>query len=78
MGTVARAPLGSLSQLAASRRKEGEPARFNEPGLFVLDDDGALFWSSIATMPFGRPALDDVLAGLRFAQEHDYPARGAA
>ena len=62
----------------SSAIKEGEPARFNEPGLFVLDDDGSLFWSSIATMPFGRPALDDVLAGLRFAQEHDYPARGAA
>ena len=62
----------------SSAIKEGEPDRFNEPGLFVLDADGALFWSSIATMPFGRPALDDVLAGLRFAQEHAYPARGAA
>jgi hypothetical protein len=28
-------------------------------------------------MPFGRPALDEVMAGLRFAQDEMYPARGA-
>ncbi|HEY1157647.1 MAG TPA: redoxin domain-containing protein [Arthrobacter sp.] len=58
--------------------KDGEPDLFNEPGIFILDEDGALFWSSTATMPFGRPSLDDVMAGVRYAQEHDYPARGAA
>ena len=58
--------------------KDGEPALFNEPGIFILDEDGTLFWSSTATMPFGRPSLDDVIAGLRYAQDHDYPARGAA
>lgn len=58
--------------------KEGEPDLFNEPGMFVLDADGTLFWSSVASMPFGRPAIDDVVAGLKFAQEKDYPARGAA
>ena len=58
--------------------KDGEPPRFNEPGVFVLDADASLYWSSVATMPFGRPALDDVLDALRFAQDSDYPARGAA
>jgi peroxiredoxin len=58
--------------------KDGELPRFNEPGMFVLDADHSLYWSSVATMPFGRPALDDVLGGLRFAQDSDYPARGAA
>ncbi len=58
--------------------RDSEPDLFSEPGVFVLDDDGSLFWSSTATMPFGRPALDDIMAGLRYAQEHDYPARGAA
>ncbi|MBG6218835.1 peroxiredoxin [Arthrobacter sp. CAN_A6] len=57
---------------------EGEPALFNEPGIFILDQDQTLFWSSTATMPFGRPALDEIIAGVRYAQEHDYPARGAA
>ena len=58
--------------------KEGEPALFNEPGMFVVDADGSLYWSSVASMPFGRPALDDLVAGLRFAQDKGYPARGAA
>lgn len=58
--------------------KEGEPAVFNEPGMFVLDADGTLFWSSVISMPFGRPAIDDVIAGLQFAQKNNYPARGAA
>ncbi len=62
----------------SSAVKEGEPERFSEPGVFVLDADGTVFWSSVSTMPFGRPALEDVLAGLRYCQENGYPARGAA
>ncbi|MGB0101609.1 MAG: redoxin family protein [Nocardioides sp.] len=58
--------------------KDGEPGLFNEPGMFVLDADRSLFWSSVASMPFGRPVLDDVIAGLTWAQQNDYPARGAA
>lgn len=58
--------------------KDGEPDVFSEPGLFVLDSDGTVFWSSISSMPFGRPPLDDVIAGLQFAQKTDYPARGSA
>lgn len=58
--------------------KDGEPDVFAEPGMFVLDSDGTLYWSSIATMPFARPALEEVMTGLRFAQDQDYPARGAA
>lgn len=58
--------------------KEGEPKRFSEPGMFILDSDETLYWSSIASMPFGRPSLDDVIAGVLYAEEHSYPARGAA
>ncbi len=58
--------------------KDGEAPVFNEPGMFVLDADATVFWSNVSSMPFGRPALDDVLAGLQFAQKSDYPARGAA
>ncbi len=58
--------------------KDGEAPVFNEPGVFVLDSDGTVFWSNVSSMPFGRPALDDVLAGLQFAEKNDYPARGAA
>lgn len=58
--------------------KDDEPELFNEPGIFILDRDRTLFWSSTATMPFGRPGLDDIIAGLRYAQANGYPARGAA
>lgn len=57
---------------------DSEPDVFNEPGVFILDSDGSLFWSSVASMPFGRPVLDDIIAGVRFAQDKNYPARGAA
>ncbi|MBW8172966.1 redoxin domain-containing protein [Ornithinimicrobium sp. Arc0846-15] len=56
--------------------KDGEPEVFSEPGMFILDSDGSLFWSAVATMPFGRPPLDEVIAGLKFAQSDGYPARG--
>lgn len=58
--------------------KDGEAPMFNEPGVFVLDNDGTVFWSNVSSMPFGRPALDEVIGGLQFAQKVDYPARGAA
>ncbi|WP_196867710.1 redoxin domain-containing protein [Arthrobacter sp. CAN_C5] len=57
---------------------DGEPALFNEPGVYILDQDRTLFWASTATMPFGRPAIDEIITGVRYAQEHNYPARGAA
>jgi len=58
--------------------KDSEPAQFNEPGRFILDSDGTVYWSSVASMPFGRPSLDDTIAGIVYANEHTYPARGAA
>lgn len=62
----------------SSAIKEGEAPVFNEPGVFSLDADGSVYWSNVSSMPFGRPALDDVIAGLQFAQKQAYPARGAA
>lgn len=57
---------------------EGEPAEFGEPGLFVVSPDGTLYAAVINTMPFGRPHLDEIVAAVRFVNEHDYPARGEA
>ncbi len=51
---------------------------FNEPGVFVLDADSTVYCNNVSSVTFGRPALDDVLVGLQFAQQQDYPARGAA
>lgn len=57
---------------------EHEPALFNEPGIVVLDADATVYWTSVSSMPFARPPLDDVLGGFSFVQEKDYPARGTA
>ncbi|MGX1848831.1 peroxiredoxin-like family protein [Streptomyces sp. NPDC055299] len=63
--------------LYVSRRvKDTEPELFNEPGLFLVRPDQTLFYTALNTMPFGRPRLDDLLAGIDFAINHNYPARG--
>ena len=53
-----------------------EPAEFSEPGLFIVRADGTLYWSQVSTMPFARPHFREILGGLKFALEKDYPARG--
>ena len=58
--------------------KDGEPSLFAEPGLFVIRPDQTLYASSIQTMPFARPSLSDILTGLKFVAEKNYPARGEA
>ncbi len=65
---------------SASRGKTSigieEPAEFSEPGLFVVRADNTLYWSQISTMPFARPHFREIIGGLKFALEKDYPARG--
>jgi peroxiredoxin len=66
--------------LSTSRGKTStgieEPARFAEPGVFVVRADGTLYYGSVQTMPFARPHFDELLAALDFALSKDYPARG--
>jgi len=53
-----------------------EPALFAEPGLFLVRPDGTLYFASVQTMPFARPAFADILKALEFVIAKDYPARG--
>jgi len=53
-----------------------EPARFCEPGVFLVRPDGTLYYGSWQTMPFARPHFDELLAAIDFAVAKDYPARG--
>ena len=53
-----------------------EPALFAEPGLFLIRADGTLYFSTIQTMPFARPAFADILTALDFVLKNDYPGRG--
>lgn len=53
-----------------------EPARFSEPGLFLVRPDQTLYFGSVQTMPFTRPPLKELLMGVDYALKNDYPARG--
>jgi len=53
-----------------------EPARFSEPGIFLVHPNRTLYWSMVQTMPFARPHFKEILSALDFAIKNDYPARG--
>jgi len=53
-----------------------EPALFFEPGMFLIRNDGTLYFGSVQTMPFARPSFAEVLGALDFVLTNDYPARG--
>jgi len=53
-----------------------EPARFSEPGLFLVRPDGTLYFGTVQTMPFARPDFAQILGALDFVIAKDYPARG--
>jgi peroxiredoxin len=53
-----------------------EPEQFLEPGLFMIRPDQTLYFASVQTMPFARPAFGDILKALGFVLDRGYPARG--
>ena len=53
-----------------------ETRLFSEPGLFLIQPDCTLYFSSVQTMPFARPSFEDILKGVEFVIGSDYPARG--
>jgi peroxiredoxin len=56
--------------------KEPEPAEFGEPGLFLIRPDGTVYYVGINSMPFGRPALGEMLKSIDFIIARGYPPRG--
>lgn len=55
-----------------------EPGEFSEPGLFLIDSEGAIFYEGINSMAFGRPPLEEMRDAVDFVGDNDYPARGEA
>lgn len=53
-----------------------EPARFSEPGLYLIRPDGTVYFASVQSMPFARPHFADVLGAIDFVVAKSYPARG--
>jgi len=66
----------SFGLYISSAISDKEPERFSEPGLFLVKPDNTLYFASIQTSPFTRPALAELMQGMRYAKEHGYPARG--
>lgn len=57
---------------------EKEPDLFSEPGMFLINADQTLYFSSVQSMPFTRPNMDDVIQAIDFIEDKNYPARGEA
>ena len=51
---------------------------FTEPGLFLVRPDRKLYYASVQSMPFGRPAFTEMLQALDLVMARNYPARGTA
>ncbi len=53
-----------------------EPDLFSEAALYLVRPNGELFFGSVQTMPFARPSFSEVLMGVKFVIDKDYPGRG--
>jgi hypothetical protein len=62
----------------ARGRSDEEPPLFNEPGPFLIEPNGKVYYASILSMPARRPRLDDLLRGIDYWTNIGYPARGDA
>jgi peroxiredoxin len=62
----------------STRTKDPEPDAFAEPGLFLVDAAGAIYYEALNSMAFGRPSFRDLLHGVDAIREHGYPPRGDA
>ncbi len=60
----------------SGKEKDSEPDRFCEPGMAILYPDKTIYALYLQTAPFARPGLDDLLKGLNFISENNYPIRG--
>ena len=53
-----------------------EPKLFSEPATFLIKPCGTIAFSIIGNTPFVRPHLDDLLSGLDYILQNNYPIRG--
>lgn len=56
--------------------KDGEPALFSEPGLFLVDGDQKIYYAAINSNPWGRPYLASFVKAVDYIVQSGYPARG--
>ncbi|MEO0400842.1 MAG: redoxin domain-containing protein [Pseudomonadota bacterium] len=69
--------MNTLGLYVSDPRSPQETDRpFAEPGLFVVNGDGAIQMVDLSNAPFLRPDLEKVLSGITFIRSNDYPIRG--
>ena len=56
--------------------KDGEPETFSEPGLFLIDNQNQVYYSSMNSNPWGRPYLPSFVKAVDYIINAGYPARG--
>ena len=56
--------------------KDGEPDKFSEPGLFLVDNKNQVYYSAINSNPWGRPYLPSFVKAVDYIIKSGYPARG--
>ena len=68
--------LGLYVSTPRSPQESDQP--FAEPGIYVVNANGAVQVTDISNAPFARPDLKTLLGGLRFIRnpENNYPVRG--
>ena len=55
---------------------DNEPKLFSEPAIFLIKPCGKIAFSMISNTPFARPRLDDLIGGLDYILQNNYPIRG--
>ena len=76
---LSQAEMRQLGLYVSSPRSPEETDRnFAEPGLFVINPEGAIQIVDVSNAPFARPDLEGLLNGLKFIIAKDYPIRGTA
>lgn len=60
------------------RSKEETDHDFSEPGLFVINENNEVHILEVATNPFVRPDILELLKGIKWMREVNYPIRGTA
>ena len=62
--------------LSSKRENSNEPEVFSEPALFAVDSKQKIFMAQVQSAPISRPDIQQVIGGLTWAKENNYPARG--
>jgi hypothetical protein len=65
--------------ISGGRPNTAEPEIFSEPGLFVIrpkESNSTIFMAMVQSAPFTRPSMEQLIGGLQYAVENNYPTRG--